>query len=113
MSRDSKTELNTLRGIFGLAEPEPEPEPTPFAQALARVMAEAVVTLRADGIIEVEDANVEALTQEIASVALEATSLKRLPLRLTKTLIHSDFVEEIYGNDTEISAALRPFLDRL
>lgn len=113
MRRDSKTELNTLRGIFGLAEPEPEPEPTPFAQALARVMAEAVTTLRADGIIEVEDANVEALTQEIASVALESTSLKRLPLRLTKTLIHSDFVEEVYGTDTEISTALRPFLDRL
>lgn len=113
MSRDKKTELSTLRGIFGLAEPEPEAEPTPFAQDLARIMAEAVATLRADGIIEVEDANVEALTQQVAGVALESTSLKRLPLRLTKTLIHSDFVEEIYGTDTEISTALRPFLERL
>ena len=113
MSRDTKTELNTIRGIFGLAEPEPESAPTPFAQNVARVMAEAVAALRADGIIEIEDANVEALTQEIAGVALESSSLKRLPLRLTKTLIHSDFVEEIYGIDSEISTALRPFLDRL
>ena len=113
MSRNSKAELNTLRGILGLEAPEPEPEPTPFARNLARIMAEAVASMRADGIIEVEDANVEALIQEVAGVALEATSLKRLPLRLTKTLIHSDFVEEVYGSDDEIADALRPFLEEV
>ncbi len=111
MSRHSKSELKTLRGMLGLADPGPEPEPTPFAQSLARALEQAIASLRAQGIIEVEDANLEALTAQVAGVALESASLKRLPLRLTKTLIHSDLVEEIYGTDAEISAALLPFLD--
>jgi len=111
MSRDPKSELETLRGMLGLAEPEPEAAPTAFAESLAAAVARALVALRADGVIEVEDANLEALTNEVAEVALETTSFKRLPIRITKTLIGSDFVEEIYGTDAEITTALRPFLD--
>jgi hypothetical protein len=113
MSRDPESELKTLRGMLGLPEPEPEAAPTAFAQDLAQAMGEAVVALRAAGIIEVEDENVEALTQQVAQVALEATSLKRLPVRITKTLINSDLVEEVFGTDAEISTALRPFLEAI
>lgn len=110
MSGDSKSDLNSLRGMLGLPEAE-TPPPTPFARSVARALGEAVACLRRDGMIEVEDANVEALANEVSEVALESTSLKRLPLRVVKTLIHSDFVEEVYGTDEEISTALRPFLD--
>ncbi len=111
MSRDPKAELKTLRGMLGLAEPEPESAPTEFAQSLALALTKAIVVLRENGVIEVEDANLEALTNQVVEVALETTSVKRLPIRITKTLINSDFVEEIYGTDAEISTALRPFLD--
>ena len=110
MSGDSKSDLDSLRGMLGLPQSEAS-EPTPFAQSVARALKEAVAALRAEGMIEVEDANVEALATQVAEVALESTSLKRLPLRIVKTLIHSDFVEEVYGTDEEISSALRPFLD--
>lgn len=110
MSKDSDIDLKSLRDIFQLAEPE-KSEPTPFAQSVAATLTKALASLRADGVIEVEEANVEALAAEVIDAALESSSLKRLPLRIVKALIHSDLVEEVYGTDTEISAALRPFLD--
>ena len=112
MSRDSESELKTLRGLLGIAEPQ-APEPTAFAQSVATALTKAVVAMRAAGMIEIEDANVDAVAREVISAALESSSLKRLPLRLVKTLIHSDHVEEVYGTDEEIGAALRPFLDEL
>ncbi len=113
MSRDPKPDMSAVRSMLGLPEPEPEAEPTHFSQQLARAVAEAVATLRADGILEVEDANVEALTAQVSEVALESRSFERLPIRITKTLIHNDLVEEIYGTDAEIAAALRPFFERI
>lgn len=113
MSRDSELDLNSLRGLLGLpAEPE-DAEPTPFALNVATVLTKAVATMRAQGVIEVEDANLEALANEVVNVALESRSLKRLPQRIVNRLIHSDLVEEVYGTDEEIAAALRPFLGEL
>jgi hypothetical protein len=110
MSGDKDLDLKRLREILELGEPETS-EPTPFAQSVADVLTQALAKLRADGVIEVEDANVEGLAKEIIDAALESSSLKRLPLRIVKALIHSELVEEVYGTDEEISAALRPFLD--
>ena len=110
MSGDSKSDLNSLRAMLGLPEAQTS-EPTAFARSVARALGEAVASLRGDGIIEVEDENVEALANQVAEVALESTSLKRLPMRVVKTLIQSELVEEVYGTDEEISTALRPFLD--
>lgn len=112
MSGDPKSDLDSLRGMLGLSESDTG-EPTPFAQSVTRALQAAVTALRAKGMIEVEDANVEALATQVAEVALESTSLKKLPLRIVKTLIHSDLVEEVYGTDEEISSALRPFLDAI
>ncbi|NQZ95554.1 MAG: hypothetical protein HRU01_03500 [Myxococcales bacterium] len=112
MSGDSEIDLKSLRGILGLAEPETS-EPTPFAQSLTTALAKALASLRAEGMIEVEDANVEGLATEVINAALESSSLKRLLQRIVKVLISSDLVEEVYGTDEEISAALRPFLDAI
>lgn len=107
MSGDS--EFN-LRALLGLPE-EKKAEPTPFAQSMAAALTKAVASMRAEEMIEMEDANVEGLVAEVVDAALESSSLKRLILRVVKTLIHSDLVEEVYGTDQEISAALRPFLE--
>ena len=113
MGKDSELDMNSLRGLLGLpAEPEAA-EPTPFALNMASVLTKAIVALRAQGVIEVEEANLEALANEFVNVALELSSLKRLPQRLVNSLIHSDLVEEVYGTDAELSAALRPFLEEL
>jgi hypothetical protein len=113
MSSDSELDLNGLRNLLGLpAEPEAA-EPTPFALNVATILTKAVTTLRAQGVIEVEDAKLEALANEIVNAVLESKSLKRLPQRIVNTLIHSELVEEVYGTDEEISTALRPFLDEL
>jgi hypothetical protein len=110
MSGNPKPDMDSLRGMLGLGAPETS-EPTPFARSVTRALTQAVTELKANGTIEVEDANVEALATQVAQVVLESTSLKKLPLRIVKTLIHSDLVEEVFGTDEEISTALHPFLD--
>jgi len=112
MSGDSEAELKLLKDILGAREEEAS-DPTPFAQNVATVLTKAVVAMRAAGTIEVEDGNVDALAREVIDAALESSTLKRLPPRIVKTLIHSELVEEVYGTDEEIAAALRPFLDEL
>ncbi|MBW2240513.1 MAG: hypothetical protein JRH01_00880 [Deltaproteobacteria bacterium] len=99
-----------LKALLGIVEKE-KSEPTPFAQSVGAALGKAITSMRAEGVIEVEDANVEPLVAEVTNSALESSSLKRLVLRVVKTLIHSDLVEEVYGTDEEISASLRPFLD--
>ncbi len=107
MSEDPEFDLAALLGL-----PQKEKaEPTPFAQSMAAALTKAVASMRAEGMIEVEDANFDALVAEVVEAALESSTLKRLVLRVVKTLIHSDFVEEIYGTDAEISASLSPFLE--
>ena len=112
MSKVSETDMKELRGMLGLGEPE-KSEPTPFAKSVAAALTEALASLRASGMIEVEDGNMDGLAAEVTDAALESRSVGRLPLRIVKTLIHSELVEEVFGTDEEISSALRPFLDRL
>lgn len=112
MGRDSEIDLKGIRELFELPEPEAN-EPTEFAKRVAATLGEALTALRASGTIEVEDANFAPLANEIAEAALEAKSAKQLSSRIVKGLIQSDFVEEVYGTDVEISSALRPFLDRI
>ena len=113
MSKDPEIDLDRLRELLKLpSEPEPA-EPTPFALNAASVLAQAVAALREQGVIEVEDANLEALANEVVDLALDMSSLKKLPQRLVNGLIQSDLVEEVYGTDVEIASALRPFLEQL
>ena len=107
MSEDPEFDLAALLGL-----PEKEKsEPTPFALSMAAALTKAIASMRAEGVIEVEESNLDGLVAEVVDAALESSSLKRLVLRVVKTLIHSDLVEEVYGTDEEISASLRPFLE--
>ena len=110
MSGDS--DLDDIRALLGL-EQQPKEEPTEFAQAVAATLGQALESLAASGMVEVDEGKLPALTNEVVEAALESHSLKKLPRRIVKTLIHSELVEEVYGTDEEIGTALQPFLDRL
>ena len=90
--------------------PVPEPQ-TPFGQQLQAAMGSAVAYMRAQGVIEVEDEAVEGLVAELVGVALEAHSPKQMMKRISRTLIQSDHVEEVFGSDDEISSAVKRFLE--
>ena len=109
MSGESDPDLDDL---LGAAEAEPS-KPTPFAERVAATLTTALFELRKSGMIEVEDAQLTPLSNEIIEAVLESSSIRKLPLRIVKTLIHSDNVEEVYGTDAEITAALQPFLEQI
>lgn len=108
MAEDSEFDLNALLGL-----PEEKPaEPTAFEQSVGQALGAAVAAMRAEEIIEIEDANVEALVTELKNAAVESSSLKKLLRRVVNALVHSERVEEVYGTDTELSAFLRRFFER-
>ena len=101
-----------LEDLLGLNEPENE-KPTPFAERVQSILGDALVELRKSGMIEMEADHIPQLTTEIVEAVLESSSARKLPLRIAKTLIHSEHVEEIYGTDVEITSALEPFLEQI
>ena len=71
MSGDSKSDLKSMHGMLGLPEAGTS-EPTPYARSVARAFGEAVASWSADGMLEVEDANVEALANQVAALVHES-----------------------------------------
>ena len=114
MSKEPKMDIDVLRQMLDIPTPEADTlAPTPFALRVAEILTQALAHLRTEGVIEVEDANVDLLASEITEAALDSSSIKRLQRRLVKALIHSELVEEVYGTDEEIASALRPFLEAI
>jgi phosphoribosylformylglycinamidine (FGAM) synthase PurS component len=99
-----------LKALLGLPDEEPQ-EPTEFAKSVGAALARAIAAMRAEEVIEVEAANVDALVAEATDAALESASLKRLLKRVVNTLVHSDLVEEVYGTDDELASFLRRFFE--
>ncbi len=115
MSNDRATDLASLvKAIVpdgdGITPNEPELPASAFAQRLRTVLAEAISTMRANGMLEVEDDQMESLVAEVAEAGLDTKSAKQLVSRIIRTLLESDHVEEIYGTDDEIRDALRQLL---
>ena len=107
MSGDSEF---PLRELLGLPEEEPE-EPTAFAKSVSAALTDALAAMRREGVVEVEDENLAALTAELTAAAVEARSLKRLLRRVVDTLVNSTRVEEVYGTDEELSTFFRRFFE--
>ena len=108
MSKEKEL-LETLLGAMG--EDDPPELDTPFGQQLGAAIASAVAYMRAEGIVEMEDDQVDDLVAELTTVGLEAQSPKQMMKRLSRTLVHSDHVEEVFGSDDAISSAVKRFLD--
>lgn len=91
-------------------EEEPEPAMSPFGMRLTAAVGAAIRQMRADGSLEVEDENVDALVQEVSEAGLDSNSPKQLTKKVLKTLLRSERVEEIYGTDEMLKATLAEFL---
>ena len=89
---------------------EPEEQMSPFGLRLTAAVGAAVTQMRADGSLEVEDENVDALVNEVTEAGLDSNSPKQLIKKVLKTLIQSERVEEIYGTDEMLKATLAEFM---
>jgi len=117
MSKDRDADLSALLKAVLSADdldpdevPEPEPAVSEFALKLGEAMGVAIASMRNDGIIEVNDDSMEGLIAEVTEAGLDTKSPKQLIKRVIKTLLESDYVEEVYGTDDAISASLRGLL---
>ena len=91
-------------------EPEPEMAVSEFAVRLAAALGDAIAVMRRNGMLEVEEASMNGLVEEVVEAGLDTKSPKQLVSRVIRTLLESDQVEEIYGTDEEIGSALRTLL---
>ena len=110
---DLKALLNALMNDdVGDAEPDEEPEPqmSPFGLRLAAAVEGAIEQMRADGVLEVEDAVVDALVIEVTEAGLDSNSPKQLIKKVIKALLASDRVDEIYGTDEMLRNTLAGLL---
>jgi len=115
MSNDRDAVLAAaMRAINGDSDGSPPSEPEPpeseFARQLRGAIAEAVLVMRTNGMLVVDNDEIESLIAEVAEAGLDTKSAKHLVNRVIKTLLESDHVEEIYGTDDELRRAFRQLL---
>ena len=89
---------------------EPEIPETDFGRRLALAVRAAVLQMRQDGSLEVDEDHVDALVAEVATAGIEANSPKQLLKKVLNCLLESERVEEIYGTDEDIKRSLSGFL---
>ncbi len=120
MSKDRDEDLAALlKAVLaeddGLSDvPDEAPEPAPpvseFEKQLHAALLEAIGIMRQREVIEIEDDSIEPLVAEITEAGLDTKSPKQLIIRVIKSLLESDHVDEVYGTDEEISQLLRSLL---
>ncbi len=92
------------------ADEEAEPQMSPFGLRLAAAVEGAIEQMRSDGILEVEDAVVDALVIEVTEAGLDSNSPKQLIKKVIRALVASDRVDEIYGTDEMLRNTLARLL---
>ena len=92
------------------ADEEPELQMSPFGLRLAAAVEGAIEQMRADGVLEVEDAAVDELVIEVTEAGLDSNSPKQLIKKVIKALVDSDRVDEIYGTDEMLRNTLAGLL---
>ena len=113
--RDLKALLSAIMNEDGaeddLLDDEPEAEPlSPFGQRLMAAVRAGIDEMRREGILEVEEASVDALVAEVTEAGLDSNSPKQLMKKVLASLLDSERVEEIYGTDEMLKAKLGSFL---
>jgi hypothetical protein len=106
---DRKKDIAALLGAVGGGDPTPEPEIGEFGQRLGAAIRDALLHLRTQGLVEIEDASLEAVVIECSHAGLDAHSPKQMIRRVIHSLIHSDLTEEVYGTDDQLADELRRF----
>lgn len=117
MSKDRDADLaKLLKAVMSADDLDPDEVPeeeepvSEFAVKLGEALADAIATMRTQGIIEVEDGSMESLVAEATEAGLDTKSPKQLVKRVIRTLLESDYVEEVYGTDEDISNAIKSLL---
>lgn len=100
-----------LAALLGMAldgddEEEEEEEDaipdTPFTRMLRQAITDTVATLTQKELLEVEERMTEHLLTELMEAAADARSPKHMLKKLTKCLVNSDNIEEVFASDGEI-----------
>ena len=109
-------DLGAALGAALGASLEPEEDPIPEelsehaaaeAEALKGAVLVGLKALIAKELVEVEEDNMELLAAEMAMASLEARDPRHLLKKLRKSLLNSDLVEEVYGDNRVLESAFR------
>jgi hypothetical protein len=92
-----------------LEEPseEREPELTPFMQKMRIAALEAIAALVREELIELDPKEHEGLSLEMANAAADARSAAQMLDAMTRALVESERVDEVYASDDEIERCLK------
>ncbi len=96
-------------------EAEPElaeeaPVDTPFTRKLRAVIAQSLEDMVRREILEIGPEHREKLVAELVEAAADARSAQHMLKQLTRTLVDSEHVEEIYASDDEVSELFRAYM---
>jgi hypothetical protein len=111
VNKDRDADLEALLRAVVDEDAPPPPPTSAFAQQVGAALGQAVAAMRKDGIIEVSDGSVDPLVAEVTEAGLDARSPKHLVRKVIRTMLESEYVDEVYGSDDVISASLHRFLD--
>jgi hypothetical protein len=92
------------------AEPplaEEGPVDTPFTRKLRAVIAQSLEDMVRREILEIGPEHRDSLVAELVEAAADARSAQHMLKQLTRTLVDSDHVEELYASDDEVSELFR------
>ena len=89
------------------SEEEEDIELTPFNRKLMAALEITIDAMEADEVLEIESARKEPLVRELVRAASNARSTKHMLTSLTRALVDSEQVEEIYATDDQIRRRLQ------
>ena len=87
-----------------------EPALTPFLEKMRDAALEAVQALSERSLVEVAEEEMRRLAFDMANAAAEARSPKQMIELMTRELVDSDRVEEVYASDDEITDVLQSLM---
>ncbi|NLE49508.1 MAG: hypothetical protein GX614_14010, partial [Sandaracinaceae bacterium] len=83
---------------------------TPFLEKMRDAALEAVQALSERSLVEVAEEEMRRLAFDMANAAAEARSPKQMIELMTRELVDSDRVEEVYASDDEITDVLQSLM---
>lgn len=87
-----------------------EPALTPFMEKMREAALEAVRALSDRSLIDVMSGEERKLALDMANAAAEARSPKQMIEMMTRELVDSDYIEEVYATDDEIAEAIQSLM---
>lgn len=86
------------------------PALTPFMEKMREAALEAIQSLRERSLIDVVEGEEPQLALDMANAAAEARSPKQMIEMMTRELVDSDHIDEVYATDDEIAEAIQSLM---